>query len=90
MYSATADEFMREGEARGKAEGKAEALLAIFKGRGLAVASAHRRRVLACRNLKTLGRWIAAALTAPSVSAVLSAGNRSPRGTGGRRPRRSS
>ncbi|MBI5479577.1 MAG: Uma2 family endonuclease [Deltaproteobacteria bacterium] len=69
------DQVRAEGEAEGKAEGeakgKADALLAVFALRGLAVTEEQRGGVLACRDLRALDRWIARALTAASVAEAL-------------------
>ena len=60
------------GERRGKAEGKAEALLAVLAARGVAVDDAARARIHACTNPAALDRWIARAVTAPDLDAILS------------------
>ena len=60
-----------EGEAKGKAEGKAEgeakAVLAVLAARGLAVSETERERILACRDLAELDRWIACAVAVTSA-----------------------
>ncbi|HEY3355295.1 MAG TPA: Uma2 family endonuclease [Polyangia bacterium] len=60
-----------EGEAKGRTEGRAEALLAIFAARQFAVTDEERGRVLACRDLGLLERWITRAVTAASVAEAL-------------------
>ena len=50
-----------EGEAEGKAEGEAKALLAFLAARQLSLSGEARERILACRDLATLDRWIARA-----------------------------
>jgi hypothetical protein len=60
--------------ARGKAEGKAEAVLAVLAARGLAVSPAQRKQVLACADTAILDRWLRAAVTVPSVKALLADG----------------
>jgi hypothetical protein len=57
----------------GKAEGKAEAVLAVLKARGVAVSEVVRNRVLDCHDLSTLDRWLARALTAASDAEVVAA-----------------
>lgn len=57
----------------GKAEGKAEAVLAVLKARGVAVSEAVRTCVLGCHDLGTLDRWLARALTAASDAEVVAA-----------------
>jgi hypothetical protein len=57
-----------EGEAKGKAEGKAEAILAVLAARGLSISEAVREKVLGCRDLPTLERWLVKAATAKSAA----------------------
>jgi hypothetical protein len=52
-----------EGEAKGEADGMAKAVLQILAARALAVTEATRQRVLGCRELDTLVRWLDRALT---------------------------
>ncbi len=58
--------------ARGHREAKAEDVLTVLAARGLAVTPAQRKQVLACANTATLDRWLIAAVTVPSVKALLS------------------
>ena len=58
-------------EAEGKAEGEARALLRVLAARGLTVTEAQRERVLACRDLDTLDRWLERAVTAMSADDAL-------------------
>ncbi len=60
-----------EGLAEGKAEAKAEVLLKILAGRGVLVTDEQRARVLACRDLARLDRWIDRAFQATSADAAL-------------------
>ncbi len=60
-----------EGLAEGKAEAKAEVLLKILAGRGVAVTDEQRSRVLVCRDLAQLDRWIDRAFQATSADAAL-------------------
>jgi hypothetical protein len=62
-----------EGRAEGRAESKAEAVLAVLKARGLAVSEGVRVRVLACRDLSILDRWLVRAATAASDTEVTAA-----------------
>jgi hypothetical protein len=59
-----------EGEAKGRAEGRAEGVLMIFRARALTVDDGTRERVLACRDLPTLERWLMRAATANSIDEV--------------------
>ncbi len=52
---------------------KAEAILAVMKARGLAVSEGVRTRVLACRDLGILDRWLVRAATAASDTEVTAA-----------------
>jgi hypothetical protein len=67
-------DWENETLAKGKAEGKAEAVLALLEGRGFTVTAAQRRQVLACTDVARLDAWVRAAVTAPSVKALLSVG----------------
>ncbi len=62
-----------EGKAEGRAETKAEAILAVLKARGLAVSEGVRVRVLACRDLGVLDRWLVRAATSASDTEVTAA-----------------
>jgi len=59
------------GVAAGEAKGRAEALLAFLRARGLAVTDAQRDRILSCTDLATLDRWIARAAVADSADGAL-------------------
>ena len=60
---------LTEGKAQGLTEGKAEAILAVLEARSLEVADEQRERVLACRDLEELDRWLrrAAVVDAPAA-----------------------
>ena len=59
---------------------KAEAMLAMLEGRGLAITAAQRKQVLACTDDAQLDAWLRAAGTTPSVKALLASGaSRKPR-----------
>lgn len=61
------------GRAAGRAEGKKLALLALCAARGLRLDAAQRSRILACRDPRTLERWIRRAAVAQSPASVLAA-----------------
>lgn len=79
-------------EARGKASGKAEAVLKILAKRGLTTTPLHRRQIEECTDLKTLDRWFDQALTAESAGELFGKakrnGHRAPRRNGQRTARR--
>ncbi|MFJ4951401.1 hypothetical protein [Streptomyces sp. NPDC088760] len=54
---------MDPGEAKGKAEGKAEDILRVLEVRGIEVADSVRERVMACADLEVLGTWFDRSLT---------------------------
>jgi predicted transposase/invertase (TIGR01784 family) len=62
---------MREGEARGRSEGKAAAVLLVLETRGLAISEEQCAAILACSDASTLDRWLRAALTVSSVPELL-------------------
>ena len=64
-------EGLLEGEKKGRAEGEARALLTVLRGRGMAVSSATRERILAEKNPARLERWLKKALLATSIAEVL-------------------
>jgi predicted transposase/invertase (TIGR01784 family) len=63
-------EGVAQGRAEGVAQGKRDTLLLLLHHRGFALDDAHRAKVAACTDPPQLDRWIAAALTAPSLAAV--------------------
>jgi putative YhgA-like transposase len=69
-------EGVRRGEAKGKAEGeakgKAESILAIFEERRLAISAEQRGRILECKDVLELDRWLRKAVTAQSVAELFS------------------
>ena len=75
------------GEAKGKAEGKQEALLLLLSTRKLPVSSAHRTRIQECTDLDLLDLWIRRATTASSMAEVLEPAARSPRKTAAKQAR---
>jgi hypothetical protein len=60
-----------KAEARGKAEGKAEAVLRVLTKRGLPLTPPQQRQISECTDLATLDRWLDDALTAASVAELL-------------------
>lgn len=56
-------------QARTQERAQAEAVLAVLRLRGIDVPEAVRDRVLACRDLATLGLWLAAAVASPTAEA---------------------
>jgi hypothetical protein len=66
-----ARKYYDEGEAKGKVEGKASALLQILSARGLEISDDARVTVLACQDLAQLDAWLARALTATSVAEAI-------------------
>lgn len=60
-----------EGRLEGKLEGKVESVLRVLIGRGLALTEEQKERILACRDLATLDRWLQQALTAKTVDEAL-------------------
>jgi len=73
--------FLERGEARHKAQGKREALLAVLATRGLSPTKEERTSIDALTDLTALDRCIQAAVTAASVGAMLASAGTS------RRPR---
>jgi hypothetical protein len=63
-------EFLRKYVAKGKANGKAEAVLLVLETRGLAIPDEVRQRVLASSDLAELERWLSRAVVAGSASEI--------------------
>lgn len=63
----TAEEAAREAVAGAEARGKADAVLRVLEGRGLAPTDEVRARVTTCTDAATLDRWLLRALTAESA-----------------------
>jgi Uma2 family endonuclease len=57
--------------AEGRAEGKAEAVIAVLTARHLAPSAEQRALLLACRDPAVLDRWLALAVTATSLDELL-------------------
>jgi hypothetical protein len=64
--------YYREGEAKGKTAGLADALLRILAARSLEATTAQRATILACKDIATLECWVEQAVHARSVSELLS------------------
>jgi hypothetical protein len=62
-----------ELRAEGMAAGKAEGILAVLRARGLAVSEPVQARVLTCKDLSVLDRWLMRAATATSDTEVIAA-----------------
>jgi predicted transposase/invertase (TIGR01784 family) len=62
-----------EGKTEGETSGRIAALLAVLMARGLSVSAEARARIEACKDVITLDRWIARAVTAASIEDVLAA-----------------
>ena len=61
-------EFARKYFSQGKAEGRAEGVLAVLDARGIDVPEADRARIGACRDLDQLDRWLRRVASAGSVA----------------------
>jgi hypothetical protein len=68
--NAFVDRLLAEGEAKGKAEGEARAILLVLAARGLHVSAEIRERVLSCTDTSQLEAWAHRAATADSVGDV--------------------
>jgi hypothetical protein len=65
------DDTRAQGKIEGRAEGKAEAIVAVLERRGVAFSAHERRRILGERDPEILDRWLGAALDCAGVSDVL-------------------
>ncbi|MGD0525624.1 MAG: hypothetical protein ABSE49_10790 [Polyangiaceae bacterium] len=65
-------DFARRYFGQGKAEGKAEAVLAVLAARQIAVPDEIRARITACADVAILDRWLARAITALAAADVVS------------------
>ncbi len=61
-----------EGKIEGKVEGKAEDILAVLEARRLSATSEQRARILHCKDIAELDRWLRRAVTVPSVAELFS------------------
>lgn len=60
-----------EGEAKGKAEGEAQAVLLVLEARGIPAPDEVREQILACTDLAKLDTWLRRAVTASSADEVV-------------------
>jgi hypothetical protein len=60
-----------EGMAEGRVEGEAHALIRVLAARGLTMTDAQRERIIACKDVATLDRWLERAVSAASIDDVL-------------------
>jgi hypothetical protein len=70
-----------EEKEKGRAEGRAEDVVRVIHARGMQLTPTQRGRIFACRDLKTLDRWLRRALVAEKASELFDAV-----GSGARRP----
>lgn len=70
MYT-TMEDYRTEGHAKGRAEGLAEALLIMLRGRGIAVPDAARERILSEKDAERLAHWVERAGVATSIDDLL-------------------
>jgi len=63
--------YYAQGEARGRAEGEASAMLAILHARGISVPEDIRTRITTCTDLDQLNTWIHRAATAATIHDLL-------------------
>ena len=66
-----ARKYVAEGEATGRAEGEATALLTVLAARGIHVPGDARTRITECTDLDQLTTWVCRAATADSIHDVL-------------------
>ena len=60
-------DFAKKHQAKGRAEGRAEALLAVLEARGLRASDEARARILACADATQLDAWLRKAVSIASV-----------------------
>ncbi|MGC0375534.1 hypothetical protein [Streptomyces sp. SAI-229] len=68
FQSQTAQQLRAEGETKGWAKGRAEAVLLLLGHRGVEVGEEDRERIAGCRDLDTLHVWFIRAITATSTA----------------------
>ena len=66
-------ELRAQGRVEGRVEGRAESILTLLSARGLLVSDKVKARVLGCKDLSLLDRWLVRAATAASDSEVIAA-----------------
>ncbi len=68
-------EAFSEGEAKGEAKWKAEAVVAVLAARGLPIRDDQRQQLLACTEVERLDRYLQHVASASSVDELLSQGD---------------
>ena len=66
-----ARKYIAEGRTQGQLIAKAEAVMSVLAARGFQPTEEQRQRILACRDLETLDRWVWRAASAASVEDAL-------------------
>ena len=64
-------DFAKKLIAKGRAEGRAHAILDVLEARGVHVSDEARARVLACTDAAQLATWLRKAATATSIDQVV-------------------
>jgi hypothetical protein len=65
-----AKKYVAQGRAEGLSEAKAAAVLAVLEARGLDVPAQARERIVGCRDLVLLDRWIVRAVSVSSIEVL--------------------
>jgi hypothetical protein len=63
--------YFADGEAKGKAEGKALAVLAVLQARGVEVGAVDRDQIIGCTHQDQLDSWVLRAANATTIHDVL-------------------
>jgi Uma2 family endonuclease len=71
VLEAALEQRRAEGQVEGRAQGKAEMLIAILTSRGLALDEAARARILGERDFERFDDWVARALSCTTISELL-------------------
>ena len=66
-----AKKYLSQGEARGKAEGRAGAIIRVLDRRGVVVSPEQRQRILGCSDLAVLDTWLDRSVVAATAADVL-------------------
>ena len=66
------DESLQQSFTRGRATEKAADVLDVLDARGLAVSDAQRERIVNCKDLEILTRWVRRAVTVVSTDELFS------------------
>lgn len=67
-FSAYAKELQAEGQAKGRIEGRAAAVLDVLEARGLVVRDEERERILGCKDEAVLDGWVRKSVTVGSTA----------------------